>query len=309
MKIISIVTPCYNEEKNVEELYNQVKGIFTNLKNYAYEHIFIDNASADRTVEILKGIVSKDKNVKIIVNARNFGHIRSPFYGLLQAKGDAAISLACDLQDPPGLIKDFIKKWEEGYKIVIGVKKGSEEPILLFWIRQLYYKIINRLSETELIKNFNGFGLYDRVVVEILRQLNDPYPYFRGLICDIGFQKAAIEYVQPVRRGGVTKNNFYTLYDMAMLGITSYSKIPLRLATMVGFASAVFSLLVGVGYLIYKLVFWYTFSVGIAPLIIGFFFLFSIQLFFVGILGEYIGSIHTQVLKRPLVIEKERINF
>jgi len=309
MSLISVVTACYNEEKNVEELYGQVKNIFDNLKNYTYEHIFIDNASTDSTVEILKEIASKDKNVKIIVNARNFGHIRSPFYALFQTKGDAVISLACDLQDPPYLIKDFIKKWEEGSKIVVGIKKGSDEPFWLFWIRQLYYNIINRLSETELLKNFTGFGLYDRAIIEILKEIDDPYPYFRGLICDIGFEKAKIEFIQPVRKKGATKNNFYTLYDMSMLGITSYSKIPLRLATMLGFISAAISILVAIIYFIYKLMFWNTFSVGIAPLIIGFFFLFSVQLFFIGILGEYIGSIHTQVLKRPLVIEKERINF
>lgn len=309
MKMISIVTPCYNEEKNVEEVYKQVKDIFAKLKDYAYEHIFIDNDSADATVNILKGIAEKDKNIKIIVNARNFGHIRSPFYALLQAKGDAVISLSCDLQDPPYLINDFIKKWEEGKKIVVGVKKGSDEPFLVFCIRRLYYEIINRLSETELIKNFTGFGLYDKSVIDILKQINDPYPYFRGLICDIGFEKAKIEYIQPARKKGITKNNFYTLYDMGMLGITNYSKIPLRLAAMLGFVSAVISVLVAIVYFIYKLMFWNTFSVGVAPLVIGFFFLFSVQLFFIGILGEYIGSIYTQVQKRPLVIEKERINF
>lgn len=309
MKLISVVTPCYNEEQNVEEVYKQVKGIFDKLKDYSYEHIFIDNDSTDDTVNILKGLAAKDKNVKIIVNARNFGHIRSPFYALLQAKGDAVISLSCDLQDPPCLIKEFIKKWEEGMKIVVGVKKGSDEPFLVFCVRRLYYEIINRLSETELIKNFTGFGLYDKSVIDILKQINDPYPYFRGLICDIGFEKAKIEYIQPVRKKGVTNNNLYTLYDMAMLGITNYSKIPLRLAAMLGFFSAIISISVAIVYFIYKLMFWNTFSVGVAPLVIGFFFLFSVQLFFIGILGEYIGSIHTQVQKRPLVIEKERINF
>lgn len=309
MRLISVVTPCYNEEENVEELYNQVKQIFGGLKDYSYEHIFIDNASADNTLAVLKRIASSDKNVKIIVNARNFGHIRSPYYGLLQAGGDAAISLSADLEEPPQLIRDFIKKWEEGYKIVVGIKKGSREPLPVFLVRRLYYVLINRLSETELLKDFNGFGLYDKTVIAVLRQINDPYPYFRGLICDIGFDKAQIEYIQSEREKGRTKNNFYTLYDMGMLGITSYSKIPLRLATGLGFICSLLSTLTAFIYLVYKLLFWDTFSVGIAPLVIGFFFLFSVLLFFIGILGEYIGSIHTQVLRRPLVIEKERINF
>lgn len=309
MKLISVVTPCYNEQENVEELYRKVKEIFNSQKNYAYEHIFIDNASLDRTVAILKDIARKDKNVKIIVNARNFGHIRSPYYGLLQANGDAAIILAADLQDPPSLIKDFIKKWEEGYKIAIAVKKQSKENLLMFGIRKLYYNVISSLSETELIKNFSGYGLYDRKVIEILRNIDDPYPYLRGLICDIGYKKAEIEFIQPVRRKGKTKNNFYTLYDMAMLGITNYSKMPLRIATFMGLLLGCISLLVAIGYFVCKILFWQSFTVGVAPIAIGLFFFSSVQLFFIGFLGEYVGAIHTQVLKRPLVIEKERINF
>lgn len=309
MKLISIITPCYNEEENVAEIYRQVKEVFAELKDYAYEHIFIDNASKDRTVLILKEIAQNDKAVKIIVNARNFGHIRSPYYALLQAKGDAVSVIMADLQDPPSILVDFLKKWEEGYKIVVGVKKGSQESFPMSMIRRFYYNIIGRLSEINQIKNFTGFGLYDKKVVEILRDIDDPYPYFRGLICDIGFDMAKIEYVQPARKRGITKNNFYTLYDIAMLGITNHSKIPLRLATMLGFLISAICILVALGYLIYKLIFWERFNVGIAPLVIGFFFFASVQLFFIGILGEYIGSIHTQVLKRPLVIEKERINF
>lgn len=219
------------------------------------------------------------------------------------------ISIVADLQDPPELIAAFIKKWEEGFKIVIGVKSQSEEHPLFFAVRRLYYQLVSRLSEIELVKNFTGFGLYDRSVVEILRKIDDPYPYFRGLICDIGFERAEIEYVQPVRKRGFTKNNFYTLFDMAMLGFTNHSKVPLRLATMTGFGLASLSLLFALGYFIYKLMFWSSFQVGIAPLVIGLFFFASVQLLFIGILGEYIGSIHTQVLKRPLVVEKERINF
>lgn len=309
MKLISVITPCYNEEENVKELYEQVRAVFDGMPQYEYEHIIIDNASKDRTVSILKEIAQKDHRVKIIVNTRNFGHIRSPFHALLQAKGDAVISIVADLQDPPIMIKEFIKKWEEGYKIVIGVKTQSEESPLFFAVRKTYYNLIGRLSEIELIKNFTGFGLYDQKVIEILRSIEDPYPYFRGLICDIGFERAVIEYVQPVRKRGFTKNNFYTLYDMAMLGITNHSKVPLRLATMTGFAVAFISIIVALGYFIYKLIFWENFQVGMAPLVIGLFFFAAVQLFFIGVIGEYIGAIHTQVLKRPLVVEKERINF
>ncbi len=309
MKLISVISPCYNEEGNVELLYSKVKNVFNGLNEYAYEHIFIDNASTDNTVHILKAIAKGDKNLKIIVNSRNFGHIRSPFYGLLQSRGDAAIVLASDLQDPPEMIKDFIAKWEEGYKIVAGVKKQSKESKLMTAVRRLYYNLISSVSEINQVKSFTGFGLYDKKIVGILREINDPYPYFRGLICEIGFEICKIEYLQPVRKKGITKNNFYTLYDIAMLGIINHSKLPLRLATMLGFIAAFLSLLVATVYFVYKLIFWYNFSVGTAPIIIGLFFFSSVQLFFIGIIGEYIGSIHTQVLKRPLVIEKERINF
>jgi glycosyltransferase involved in cell wall biosynthesis len=307
--LISIVTPCFNEDSNVRELYCRVKEIFATLSGYRYEHIFIDNVSKDCTINILREIAAEDKNVKVILNSRNYGHIRSPYHAMLQARGDAVIFLAADFQEPPELIINYVKKWEEGYLIVIGVKKQSEESSLLFAIRSVYYELINRLSDVELIKNYTGFGLYDRRIVEIIRNVNDPYPYFRGLICEIGFERAVIEYVQPARKRGITKNNFYTLYDVAMLGITNHSKVPLRLATMTGFAVAILSLLVAVGYFIYKLIFWDSFSVGMAPLVIGLFFFAAVQLFFIGIIGEYIGAIHTQVLKRPLVIEKERINF
>ncbi len=309
MPLISIVSPCYNEEDNVEEVYRQVKVIFDGLPLYQYEHIFIDNASTDNTVPILKKIAGTDRNVKIIVNSRNFGHIRSPNHGMLQASGDAIILMASDLQDPPQLIPDFIKKWEEGFKIVLGVKTKTQESFLMRIVRNSFYEFISRLSEIELTKNNTGFGLYDRQVIEIVRKINDPYPYFRGMLSDIGFESAKIEFYKPARKRGISSNNFYTLYDMAMLGITNHSKVPLRLATMFGFCLSGLSLLVAVGYFIAKLLFWSTFNLGIAPLIIGLFFFSSVQLFFIGIIGEYIGSIHTQVLNRPLVIEKERINF
>lgn len=308
MKTISIVTPCFNEAENVEELYSRIQ---TTLKgmDFNYEHIFIDNSSTDETVNILKAIASKDKRVKIIVNSRNFGHIRSPYYGLLQGSGEAVIILASDLQDPPELIPEFIHKWEQGYKVVIGVKTKSEEAGLFYFFRSLYYRTLRNLSDVRLIDNYTGFGLYDQRVIEILRAINDPYPYFRGLIADIGFEMAEIPFTQPRRKRGITKNNFYTLYDMAMLGVTNYTKIPLRLAAMFGFISAFVSFLIGFIYLIYKLLDWQNFSLGLAPVVIGLFFLGSVQLIFLGVMGEYIGAIYTQVMHRPLVIEKERINF
>lgn len=309
MKLISIVTPCYNEEENVENLYNQVKEVLNKLPEYRYEHIFIDNASKDNTVAILQKIAGTDKNVKVIVNARNFGHIRSPYYGLLQARGDAIILIVSDLQDPPILIEDFVRNWENGYKIVTGVKTKSKENKIMFFLRKVFYNIISKISETDQIKNFTGFGLYDKKFIDVLRDLNEPYPYFRGLIAELGFDRLEIEYTQPKREKGSTKNNFYTLYDMAMLGFVNHSKLPLRLASFIGFATSIFSILVAFGYFIYKLLDWNNFQLGIAPLVIGIFFFGGVQLFFLGVIGEYIGTILTQVKKRPLVIEKFRINF
>lgn len=308
-KKISIVTSCYNEEENVEELYIQVKAIFENMGSYSYEHIFIEDGSKDSTLLKLKQIAAKDKNIKIIVNARNFGHIRSPCYALQQAHGEAVILMAADLQDPPPIIKDLLKKWEDGFSIVVGVKNKSEENPLMFTVRKIFYGLINKFSSIEQIKNFTGFGLYDQKFIEVLRTINDPYPYFRGLITELGWDRAEISYVQPARKKGKTSNNFYSLYDLAMLGFVNHSKIPLRLASFIGFGMSLVSFAVGVLYLIYKLIFWSRFQAGLAPAIIGIFFFSSIQLFFIGVVGEYIGAIHTQVRKRPLVIEKERINF
>jgi len=309
MKLISIVTPCYNEEENVDDVYQQVKAVFSHLPNYTYEHIFIDNASTDTTTHKLKVLAATDNNVKIIVNARNFGHIRSPYHALLQAKGDAVILLVADLQDPPTLIEDFVKKWEAGYKIVIGAKPKSHESRLMFAIRRLGYHWIGKISDVKLIKNFTGFGLYDKQVIKVLHSYDDPYPYFRGMIADIGFDIAEIPYVQPKRQRGKTKNNFYTLYDIGMLGITSYSKIPLRIATLSGFFLAAISFFISIIFFICKLVFWNSFTLGTAPILIGLFFFSSVQLFFIGLLGEYVASINTRVMKRPLVVEKERINL
>lgn len=309
MKLISIVTPCYNEEKNIEEIYKRVKDIFNSLPDYQYEHIFIDNSSLDGTVEILRRIAIQDKNIKIIINSRNFGHIRSPYYGMLQAKGDAIILLVADLQDPPSMITDFIKKWEEGYKIVIGIKTKSKENKFMFFIRRLFYNTISKISDIDLIKNFTGFGLYDKKFIDVLRSLNETFPYFRGIIAELGFERSEIEYIQPRREQGRTKNNFYTLYDIAMLGFVNYSKLPLRMASFIGFGVSILSIIVALVYFIYKLLYWNIFELGTAPLVIGIFLLGGIQLFFLGVIGEYIGTIFTQVKNRPLVIEKERINF
>ena len=308
-KTISIITPCYNEEANVMNLYKQVRQVMADIGSYPYEHIFIDNHSADNTVPILKSIASQDPNVKIIVNARNFGHIRSPIHALFAARGDAVISIVADLQDPPAMIHEFIRAWENGASCVLGIKRSSEENTLMFWLRRQYYKLADRLSSVETIQNFTGFGLYDRKVVELIRSFDDPYPYFRGMIAEIGLPTVKLMYDQPVRRFGVTKNNWYTLYDIGMLGIINYSKIPLRLATFAGFAGAVVSFLTAMGYLIAKLVYWKTFTVGVAPMIIGIFFIQSLLLVFLGVMGEYIGAIYTQLQHRPYAVELERINF
>jgi glycosyltransferase involved in cell wall biosynthesis len=308
-RFISVITPCYNEEANVEELYLRVRAAMTRVGRYAYEHIFIDNHSRDNTVAVLKAIAGRDSNVRIIVNARNFGQVRSPMHAFLETRGAAVIGLAADLQDPPEMIEEMIARWEEGYAMVLCIKETSQENRLMFQARTLYYRLVQRLSSLQTFENFTGFGLFDRKVVETVRSFGDAYPYFRGMIAEIGLPHFKLIYDQPRRKRGVTKNNFYTLYDLAMLGITNLSKVPLRLVTFFGFVGALLCGLVGLGYLIYKLLFWNNFSVGTAPLVIGLFFLGSVQLVSMGILGEYIGAIHTQVLKRPYVVELERVNF
>jgi len=309
MKTITILTPCFNEEANVQEIYERVRAEMAKIGGYRYEHLFIDNASRDRTVPILKRIAAADTNVKIIVNARNFGHIRSPMHALSQASGDAVIGIVADLQDPPELIPDLLREWEKGSPIVVAIKQSSGENPIMFLVRRIFYRLVNRLSNTETYENFTGFGLYDRKVVDIIKAIDDPYPYFRGLIAEIGLPHAEIHYHQPARKRGFTKNNLYTLYDMAMLAITNLSRVPLRLVTFTGFACALGCLLVSLFYLVYKLLFWNWFSVGMAPLVIGIFFFASVQLVSIGILGEYIGSVLTQVQHRPYVIERERVNF
>jgi glycosyltransferase involved in cell wall biosynthesis len=309
LKTISIITACYNEEENVEELYKRVRAVMASVGPYNYEHIFIDNASQDGTVKVLRRLAAADPNVKIIVNSRNFGHIRSPMHAFTQAQGDAVIVIVADMQDPPEMIADLIQGWEEGYSMVLCIKRTSEESSLMFWVRKRYYALVNRLSSIETFQNFTGFGLYDRRVVDLVKSFRDPYPYFRGMIAEIGLPYKELVYNQPGRKRGLTKNNFYTLYDIGMLGIINHSKVPLRLMTFTGFAGAVLSFLLGLAYLAYKLLFWRSFSVGIAPLVIGMFFVSSILLVFMGVMGEYIGAIHTQIQQRPYAVELERINF
>ncbi len=310
MKLISVISPCYNEEGNVQVLTDRVRELFAGMPQYRYEHIIIDNHSSDATVDILRGIAASDPNVKVIVNARNFGHLRSPQHALLEAQGDAVVVLLSDLQDPPELIVEFLREWETGYSIVVAVKSSSEENGLMYTIRSIYYKTIARLTDVKVLEHFTGFGLYDRKVVDILRnEFHDPYPYFRGQIAEIGLPHKIIHYHQLRRTRGITKNNFYSLYDMAILGITNLSKVPLRLVVFVGFIFAGLSLVAGFAYLIAKLIFWNSFELGLAPTMVGLFFLGSVQLISLGIIGEYVGSIHTFVQNRPLVTEKERINF
>lgn len=308
-KTITVVTPCYNEEDNVEELFRQTAAVFAGLPEVGYEHLFIDNCSTDRTVELLRGLAARDSRVKVILNARNFGQVRSPYYGLMQAQGDAAVLLVADLQDPPAMLAEFVRHWLGGAALVVGVKPASRENKLMFAVRRLYYRFVTRIADVRLIQNFTGFGLYDRRVLDVLRAIDDPYPYLRGLVSEVGFEPVQIPYTQPRRARGITKNNFYSLYDFAMLGITSHSRVPLRLATMAGFALSGLSLLVSAIYLLVKLLFWNSFSLGLAPILIGVFFFASVQLFFIGLLGEYVGAILTHVAKRPLVVERERINY
>lgn len=307
-KLISIVTPCYNEVENIQELCDRIASTMSSLPYY-YEHIFIDNASTDATVEKIKSIAKNDKKVKLIVNARNFGHTRSPYYAILQTQGDACVLIASDLQDPPEMIKSFISKWEEGFKTVLAVKPESEESKLMFLIRKTYYRLISKISEVTLVQNATGAGLFDRAVIEILRKIQDSNPYFRGLLCEIGFPIALVPFKQPRRKRGITKNNFYTLFDLAMIGITNHSKVPLRLMTIGGFLVSFVSALTALGFLVAKIISWDSFQLGTAPILIGLFFFGSIQAFFIGIIGEYIGSIYTQVRNMPLVVELERVNF
>jgi glycosyltransferase involved in cell wall biosynthesis len=309
-KLITIMTPCYNEVLNVRELHRRVLEMATGLPEYRIEHLFIDNASTDGTAEVLREMAAEDPGVKVILNMRNFGPQRSPFHGFLQAEGDAVGSLFADLQDPPELFIEMVREWEKGIPIVAAIKSSSDESGLMYRLRTAYYHLVARLTNVEVIEHFTGFGLYDRSVVEKIRaNFHDPYPYFRGMIAELGLPHTKVFYNQKRREHGITKNNFYSLYDIAMLGITNLSKVPLRLVVLCGFVCSLISFVVGIFYLAYKLAFWNSFTVGQAPVVLGLFFLGSVQLIALGIIGEYVGSIHTHVLNRPLVLEKERINF
>jgi len=309
-KKISVVTGCFNEEGNLQDFYDRVTRVLAEYPHYAYEIIIADNRSTDSSRDILRRLAASDRNLKLIFNANNFGPIRSGYNAFLQATGDAVVLMSSDLQDPPEMIRDFIAKWEEGFPIAAAIKSQSQESPLIFLARKLYYRLLAKFSDGDpIIQNFTGFGLYDRKVMEALKRFKDPLPYFRGFISEIGFRRAEIEFIQPPREHGESKHNFFSLYDVAMTGFVNHSKLPLRLATASGFCLASLSLGVALVYFILKLLRWDTFSLGLAPLVIGVFFFSAVQLIFIGIIGEYVGAILTQVKNRPLAIEEEKINF
>lgn len=310
MKKISIIVPCYNEEENVEPLTKAILETFAkDLPDYRYELIFIDNDSHDRTRDIIRTLCAQDPDIKGIFNAKNFGQFNSPYYAMLQSSGDCTVLMAADFQDPVEMIPQYVREWENGYKIVVGIKKSSQENKLMYWLRGCYYKMIKKLSDVEQIEQFTGFGLYDARFIEVLRKLDDPTPFLRGIVAELGFKRKEIPYEQPKRRAGKTSNDFYKLYDAAMLSVTSYTKAGLRLATIFGSLCSLVSMAIAVVYLIMKLVYWDRFPAGMAPMLIGMLFLGSVQIFFIGLVGEYILSINARVMKRPLVVEEERINF
>lgn len=309
-KLLSIMIPTYNEEENARPIYEAVRDeIRKNLPEYDYEILFIDNKSQDRTRQILRDICQEDKRVKAIFNCKNFGQFNSPFYGMLQTTGDCTITICADFQDPVELIPTFVHEWEKGYKIVIGRKTQSRENGLVYFLRSCYYKLIRKMSSVDMIEHFTGFGLYDRSFIQTLRQLNDPTPFIRGIVAELGPERKEIEYTQPQRRAGKTHNNWYSLFDAAMLSFTSYTKVGMRLAEFIGFAVAALSFLVGLFYLIAKLVYWDSFTAGYAPTMIAIFFMGGVQLSFMGFLGEYVMAMNTRIMNRPLVVEECRLNF
>lgn len=308
-KTITIVSPTYNEEANILLFYEKVNNTIKNISMYNFEFLFIDNASTDRTLDLLKGLAKKSKQVKIIVNTRNFGHIRSPYWGIIQSQGDATIYLASDLQDPPELIPSFINAWENGFKVVLGVKPESKLNFINHQLRKIYYKLLNKISDVSIIENSTGFGIYDKEVLNEVRKINDPYPFLRGIIAELGYETKQIPFLQERRTRGVSKNNFYTLYDIGMLGVINHSITPIRIVSLIGFFVGGVSFLIALIFTALKLIYWNSFPLGLSPIIIGMFFMFGLILFFIGFVGEYIGSIHTYLQKRPVVVEKERINF
>jgi glycosyltransferase involved in cell wall biosynthesis len=310
MKKISILIPCYNEEENVVPICNTIiSTLEKDLSSYDYEIVFIDNCSTDNTRPLLRELCARNCRVKAIFNIRNFGQFNSPFYGMCQTDGDCTILACADFQDPLELIPVFVGEWERGYKIVSGIKATSKENKLMRLLRTFYYKTIKKMSFIDQIEHFTGFGLYDKSFIDILRNLHDPIPFLRGIVAELGFRRKDIQYEQQKRRAGKSHNNWYTLYDAAMLSFTSYTKIGLRIATIAGFVVAVVTFIIACFYLIYKLLYWDMFAAGTAPIVIGIFFLGSLQLFFTGFIGEYVMAINTRIMNRPLVIEEERINF
>ncbi len=309
MKKISVLIPCYNEQENVIPISEAIIEELKKIKKYDYELVFIDNSSTDNTQSLIKDLCNENKKIKAIFNCKNFGQFNSPYYGLLQTTGDCTILICADFQDPVSMISKFVEEWENGYKIVIGIKNKSKENKIKYFMRSCYYKIISKMSETEQIQHFTGFGLYDKEFIEVLRKLDDPIPFLRGIVAELGFKRKEIPYEQQKRKAGKTHNNFYTLYDAAMLSFTSYTKAGLRLATFMGIIVSIISFIIGLIYLILKLMYWDRFAAGTIPILIGMCFLGAIQLFFIGFLGEYIISINSRVMKRPLVVEEKRINF
>lgn len=310
MKKISVLVPCFNEAENVMPLSEAIINEFqTKLPQYDYELIFIDNFSNDGTRKRLKGLCQQNKNIKAIFNAKNFGQFNSPFYGMCQTTGDCTITMCADFQDPVELIPRFVEEWEKGYKIVSAIKTSSEESGIMYFLRSCYYKVIKKMSDVEQIEHFTGTGLYDKSFIDVLKNMDDPAPFLRGIVAELGPMRKDIEYTQAERRAGKTHNNWYRLYDAAMLSFTSYTKVGLRMATFLGFIFAALNMAIAALYFIAKLIWWDNFPMGTAPLLIGVFFMGSIQLFFIGLLGEYVVNINTRVMHRPLVVEEKRINF
>ncbi len=310
MKKISVVIPCYNEEENVGPITEAVGKIFRReLPAYDYEILLIDNDSQDGTRSRIRELCRENRRIKAIFNAKNFGQFNSPYYAMLQSDGDATVLMAADFQDPPSMIPQYVRAWEEGYRIAVGIKTHSEEKPLMYWLRSQYYKWIRRLSEVDQIEHFTGFGLYDRSFIRVLRKLDDPTPFLRGIVAELGYRRKEIPYDQPRRRAGKTSNNFYKLYDAGMLSVTSYTKFGLRLATFVGMLTMMVSLIIALVYLVMKLLYWDRFQAGLVPLLVGMLFLGSVIIFFIGMMGEYILTINQRVMHRPLVVEEERLNF